>query len=424
MYALRGIVIAGCLVAAVATTHPAWGGVSLAELCRLKGPVEVKAVKAELLTGPEVLNHMPGPTAQDFGDMRIATADDGIHPGLTLPPIPGFAPIYGCPNDLAGESAIPTIKCGVPGSPGTHLIHGTDPLVSQESNLHPPDSDQLSLAREGHGSYSFSIATVGQFQSISYLTGSTVSMLANLDGVVAELQVANATLGGTTLVPNVFFRGPFNADLVTVGPGDNLRYGGFKDDETGETIVRGCNGLSLGVDGLDPLGDPIDWHPVSPGPYPKFPDLRTANQGRWVLLSNPDPPNRGRRITMLNDTLVKVPSAAGFFVVQDVPFAGYAFPIDEAEVLVTPLVRRGTENLRDLPDIPGFPNSGKDLAVYIAEVLAPKARAEGFRFVAFLRGTTTVEILGIETFLDVTVAAGGDRARFDICQLIVEPCAF
>lgn len=412
-----GLALTTLTSATLAGALPARAGLTLPELCERKGPVLFASADTDLFTGPEVLNHLPGPTPENFGDRRIGTEDDGIHPGLTFPPQPGFEPVFGCPNDLAGMSAVPGITCGVPGSPGTQLLVGTDPRTSQESNLHSPDENRLNLSREGHGAYSFVIATVGQFQSLSYLAGSTTGLVAGFDGFNVEVQVVNVTLGGTTLVPNVFFRGPFNADLITVGPGDDLKYDGIHDDETVETIARGCNGLAPGVDGVD------DWFPVGPGPFPVFPDVRTANRGRWDARSSPE--KGGRLLTARSDTLTKVVTSAGFFVVPDVTFAGYLLPLDEAEALTTSLFRPDARNLDDLPDLPGFPGSGKNLARYFVDVLVPKAFEDpDNRLVTFLRGTTVVEIIGIETLLDVTAAGGGNFGEFDICDLNVTPCAF
>lgn len=419
--ALKAALLLAPLTAA--GTLPAQARLTLAEICEAKGSIRVRSSETELLTGPEVLNHLPGPSATDFGDMRIGTADDAIHPGLTVPPDPDFGPAFGCPNDLAGGSAVPSITCGVAGSPGTKLLHGTSAKESQESVLHSPEEDQLSLAREGHGAYSFAIATVGNFRSISYLTGHVSGVISGFSGTIVELFVVNITLGGTTLVPNVFFQGPFNVDLLTIGPGGDLKYDGFRDDDKRESIARGCNGLARGVDGLDPLGNPIDWQPVSPGPFPKFPDFKRSNRGVFQALSDPA---KGGRLTMASaDVIAKVPSSAAFFVVQDSPFAGYLFPIDEAEALTTPLFRRGTENLADLPDIPGFPDSGEGLATYFVEVLTPKAHENpDNRLVGFLRGQTTIEIIGVETTLDTTVAVGGTLDAFDLCLLDVSPCTF
>lgn len=396
---------------------------TLEELCDAKGPVLVTATLTELFTGPEVLNHLPGPAARDFGDKRIGTADDGIHPGLTLPPDPDFSPIFGCPNDLAGGSAVPGITCGVPGSPGTRPLHGTTTINSQESSLHGEGSDNLSLSVPGHGAYSFLIATVGQFQSLSYLTGAIVAALTGFDGTAALLQVANVTLGGTTLVPNVFFSGPFNADLISVGPGDDIKWKGIRDDDRGETIVRGCNGLARGVDGLDPRGNPIDWQPVSPGPFPKFPNIKRTNSGRWDLRS--DPEKGGRLVNTTADNLTKVPTSAGFFVTQDVVINGYLFPLDEAEALLFKVFRPNAPDLNDLPDIPGFPGSGENLAKYFVEVLVPKAfQNPDNRLVGFFRGQTTVEIVGQETFLDIVIAGAGNFIDFDLCSMDVRPCTF
>lgn len=405
------------LVAGLLLAAPASAGLTLKEICDAKGPIRVTSVDTNTFTGEEVLSHMPGPTAQDFGDFLIGTADDGIHPGLTLPPQPGFSPIFGCPNDLMGQSAIPSITCGVPGAPGTKLLHGTAPRTSQESGLHTPDSDQLNMAIPGHGSYSFIVATVGRFQSLSYLTGTFTAMLTGFDGTFAEVQVANLTLGGTTLAPNVLFKGPFNADLITVGPGDDLKYHAIKDDETGETVVRGCNGLAPGVDGVD------NWFPTSEGPFPKFPNINRSNRGRWNLVSNPE--KGGRLITSTADNLTKVPTSQGFFVTQDVGVAGYLFPIDEAEALLFSVFRPDAENLDDLPDLPGFPGSGRKLARYFVEVMTPMARENrDNRIVGFLRATATVKIIGIDTFLDITIVGAGDFGEFDICTLDVKPCTF
>ncbi len=276
----------------------------------------------------------------------------------------------------------------------------------------------MSLAQEGHGAYSFVISTVGKLRSLSYLAGTMTGIVGEFDGFIIGLQVLNVTLGGTTMVPNVFFQGPFNADLITVGPGDDRKYAGYRDDETGETIVRGCNGLAPGVDGVE------DWFPVQlDESFPKFANLRTANRGWWDARS--DPAKGGRLFTSRADTLTKVPSSWNFFVVQDVPFSGYLFPFDEGEALLTPLFRRNTHNLRDLPDIPGFLGSGKELAAYFVEVLLPAAqRNPDNRLVTFARGRTTIEIFGIETELEVTVAAGARRSEFDLCSLVMKPCTF
>jgi hypothetical protein len=70
------------MLAAVGWGPPAEAGLSFAQVCALKAPLWIQSADTELLTGPEVLNHLPGPTPENFGDERIGTADDGIHPGL------------------------------------------------------------------------------------------------------------------------------------------------------------------------------------------------------------------------------------------------------------------------------------------------------------------------------------------------------
>jgi hypothetical protein len=381
-------------------------------ICPAGVELPMLAAELEALTGAGVLNHLPGPTAEDFGDLRIGTADDGIHPGLTLPPQAGFSPIFGCPNDLAGQSAIPTITCGVPGSSGTQRLDGTSFNNSEESSLHTAEENKLSLARPGEGSYSFIKATVGQFESLSYLAGGFDALLRDFEASSALVEIVGVTLGGTTLVPNVFFQGPFNVDLITVGPGDDLSFNAR--DETGESIVRGCNGLAPGVDEV------VDWFPVSPGPFPKFPHVETTNRGMWNLKQQREGSPEGRTVVTLVDTLTKVPTAAGFFVTQDVPLAGYLFPMEEAEVLLNARFRPNG----NLPDIPGFPGSGIGLARYIQEVMVPAAKKRDAVLVGFFRGLTTVEIIGVETLLDLTVVADGGFGEFDLCTLDVTPCTF
>lgn len=370
------------------------------------------AAELETLTSTEVLNHLPGPTAEDFGDLRIGTADDGIHPGLKLPPHPGFSPVFGCPNDLAGQSAIPTITCGVPGSADTQLLDGTSFRNSEESGLHTAEGHELSLARPGEGSYSFIKARVGQFESLSYLAGGFDALLRDFEASFALVEIAQVTLGGTTLVPNVFFQGPFNVDLITVGPGEDLSFNAR--GESGESIVRGCNGLAPGVDEVS------DWFPVSPGPFPKFPDVQTTNRGMWNLSQQREDSPEGRTVVTLVDALTKVPTAAGFFVTQDVPLAGYLFPMEEAQVLLSARFRPDG----NLPDIPGFPSSGLGLARYIQEVMVPAAAKRNAVLVGFFRGVTTVEIIGVDTLLDITIVADGRMGEFDLCTLDVIPCTF
>jgi hypothetical protein len=381
-------------------------------ICPAGVELPMLAAELEALTSAEVLNHLPGPTAEDFGDLRIGTTDDGIHPGLTLPPHPGFSPIFGCPNDLAGQSAIPTIICGVPGSAGTQLLEGMSFENSAESSLHTAEQHELSLARPGEGSYSFIKARVGQFESLSYLAGGFDALLRDFEASFALVEIVDVTLGGTTLVPNVFFQGPFNVDLITVGPGDDLSFNAR--DESGESVVRGCNGLAPEVDEV------ADWFAVSPGPFPKFPQVQTTDKGMWNLRQQREDSPEGRTVVTLVDTLTKVPTAAGFFVTQDVPLAGYLFPMEEAEALLSARFRPDG----NLPDIPGFPSSGVGLARYIQEVMVPVAEERDAVLIGFFRGLTTVEIIGVETLLDITIVADGRFGEFDLCTLDVTPCTF
>jgi hypothetical protein len=414
---------AAATAASLVFAAPASAGLTFEQICELKAPIFMTAVTTELFSGPEVLNHLPGPASQDFGDMRIGTADDAIHPGATSPPQPGFPPIFGCPNNLnLGPPFEGAATCGVPGAPNTKLLEGTNSIDSRESNLHGPGSDQLNLATPGHGAYSFIISTVGTFDSLTYITGAIVALLSGFDGKFAELVVSNVTLGGTAQVPGVFFQGPLNADLITVGPGDDLAYRDFEADEMGESIVRGCNGLAPGVDAVG------DWQPGDDLISPRFPNLGHihANKGRWNLLSNPDS-GGGRLVETLTDTVVKIPSSQSFYTTQDTLFNGYLFPIDEAEVLVSPIFRRDvpSEDLIHLPDIPDFPGSGENLAAYFVNVLVPKTLENpDNRLVGFFRGKTTITIIGVLTKLDITVAGGGNFIDYDLCTMDVRPCTF
>jgi hypothetical protein len=453
---LGRLVPAAAAAASLIFATPAWSGLTFEEACELLGPFFMTATTTELFTGPEVLNHLPGPTAQDFGDMRIGTADDAIHPGATTPPQPGFPPIFGCPNNLnlgppfegdcdrgcsnAGESCLtdasctdcPTGQgcdlppvCGVPGAPFTKLLEGTNSINSRESNLHGPGSDQLSLAKPGHGAYSFVISTVGTFDSLTYLAGAIVAALSGFEGGIAQLVTANVTLGGTAQVPGVFFEGPLNADLITVGPGDDLAFRDAKADEMGESIVRGCNGLAPGVDGVS------DWRPGDDLLSPRFPQLGLthANKGLWDLRSNPE--EGGRLISTMADTVVKIPSSQNFYTTQETPFNGYLFPIDEAEALLTTAFRDlPPEKLVHLPDIPDgeggfFPDSGKNLAAYFVNVLVPKAEENPEnKLVGFFRGKTTLTIIGVVTTLDITVVGAGNFIEYDLCTMEAHPCTF
>jgi hypothetical protein len=370
----------------------------------------VNAANLELLTSPTVLNHLPGPTPQDFGDGLIGTADDGIQDAPS---------ILGAPNDLGRA------KTGLPGSPDTKLLHGMSIIDSQESSLHAPGSDNLSLAKTGEGAFSYVKFSMGEFETLSYLGGGVSAVPEDLrftlQGGKFPFNAGQVTLGGTTVALGGFFQGPFNIDLVTISPGEDLSFSWVNStDNTSESIVQGCNGLARGVDGLDPVGQPIDWQPLDPGLFPKFPRIGVSNEGEWNPKSAKPLSPDGRTIFVVVDMVVKVPRSGLFFVAQEVRLAGYGFPLGEAGGLLNPNFHPDG----DLPDIPGFPSSGKGLARYLHDVIVPIADEQDALLLGLLRGVATVELIGVPTTLDFTLVATGNFGSFDLCALDVTPCSF
>lgn len=365
----------------------------------------VAAIHLELLTDASVWNHLPGPAPGQLGDGLIGTADDGVS---TEPSV------HGAPNDLGRE------RTGLPGSPGTKRLHGSSLIDSEESGPHEPEAHTLSLARPGEGSLSYLRFRVGTLETWSYLGGGVSIVPPDgrfvLRGGTLPFHVAQATAAGTALVPDVLFRGPFNLDLVTISPGEDRKFA--TRDDVGEAIGRGCNGFSLGVDGLDPRGEPLDWQPLGPGPFPKLPRTRFTNQGELDPSSAKAFEPDGRRIEARVDLVAKVPTSGVFFVTPEIRLAGYGFPRKEAEGLLTPSFHPDG----NLPDIPGFPGSGQGLARYIVEVVVPLAQARGHVFVGFLRGTGVIEIIGVPVPLEFTLVGSGGIGEFDLCRLDTPAC--
>jgi hypothetical protein len=359
--------------------------------------LSVSAAHFQLLTSPAVLNHLPGPTPQEMGDGLIGTADDGVR---------ATPSVFGAPNDLGRENT------GLPGSTGTKPLHGTSVWDSHESDPHAPDSDELRLARPGEGAFSYMKFRMGQFETLSYLAGGVSGLPDSLRGGMMPLYIVQATLAGTTLVPDVLFQGPFNIDLITVSPGEDRDFG--TRDDAGETVARGCNGLAPGVDEV------TDWFPLNPEQYPKHPrtGFGGTNRGEWNPRSAKEREPDGRRISGVADVLFKVPTSALFFVAQDMPLVGYGFPRGEAGGLLNPRFHPDG----NLPDIPGFPGSGQGLARYIHDVLVPIAEQRDELLIGFLRGADTLEIVGVPVTLDFTFVATGSIGTFDICTLDVTPC--
>lgn len=390
--ALRQRLGAGLLVAGFLGSP----GISRAGVCPAGlDSLPVAAVEFELLTGPSVLDHLPGPAPGDLGDGWIGTEDDGVASETS---------IYGAPNDLGRP------ETGLPGSPGIPGLPGSDWTTSDASASSDPHPGSLSLARSGEGAYSYLRVRLGDgLETLSYLGGG-VSGVGKEQRTQLPLFVVQTTLAGTPIVPGVLLRGPVHIDLISVGPGDDRRFD--TGDDTGETVARGCNGIAAGAGGV------ADWFPLrfSQGRATARP--RITNRGEWDVRSAKDRQPEGRTVWARADLLFQVPSAGLYFPVQEMALAGYGFPLGEAEGLLNPRFHPDG----NLPDIPGFPGSGTGLARYVSQVLAPAAAARGAVFVGVLRGSARTEVVGVPVHLEMTLVASGDLGTFDLCRLDVPAC--